>query len=269
MARKKLRDNVLIDNELYQSVTLLNNEQLGQVMRAVLEFGFERIEPTGLDNVTQVIYSLATLRMAKVQKRYDSCVANGRNGGAPAGNKNAQKTTEKQPKTTEKQPKTTEKQPKTTQQQAKTTEKQPKGPKKTTKPSIINGNGKGNGTESDISVRQKNKNIFYLSASAGQKPQAHTPAERQSLLSDNYDYHKQDKFGDAMIEVADILLDLQEYAEAQGVITHNNRAYNACEIADLIAQKGKQVVDSVAQKIALNDTIDNHATYTASVLLND
>ena len=255
MARKKLRDNVLIDNELYQSVTLLNNEQLGQVMRAVLEFGFERIEPTGLDNVTQVIYSLATLRMAKVQKRYDSCVANGRNGGAPAGNKNAQKTTEKQPKTTQAQPKTTE--------------KQPKGPKKTTKPSIINGNGKGNGTESDISVRQKNKNIFYLSASAGQKPQAHTPAERQSLLSEDYEYHKQDKFGDAMIEVADILLDLQEFANAQGVITHNNRVHNACEIADLIAQKGKQVVDSVAQKIAINDTIDNHATYTASVLLSD
>ena len=267
MARKKLRDNVLIDNELYQSVTLLNNEQLGQVMRAVLEFGFERIEPTGLDNVTQVIYSLATLRMAKVQKRYDSCVANGRNGGAPAGNKNAQKTTEKQPKTTQAQPKTTEKQPKTTQQQAKTTEKQPEGPKKTTKPSIVN--GKGNGTESDISVRQKNKNIFYLSASAGQKPQTHTPAERQSLLSDNYEYHKQDKFGDAMLEIADILLDLQEYAEAQGVITHNNRAHNACEIADLIARKGKQVVDSVAQKIAINDTIDNHATYTASVLLRD
>lgn len=251
MARKKLRDNVLIDNELYQSVTLLNNEQLGQVMRAVLEFGFERIEPTGLDNVTQVIYSLATLRMAKAQKRYDSCVANGRNGGAPAGNKNAQKTTEKQPKTTQAQPKTTE--------------KQPEGSKKTTKSSI---NGKGNGTESDISVRQKNKNIFYLSASAGQKPQTHTPAERQSLLSDNYEYHKQDKFGDAMLEVADILLDLQEFAEAQGVITHNNRAYNACEIADLIARKGKQVVDSVAQKIAINDTIDNHATYTSSVLLS-
>ena len=247
MARKKLRDNVLIDNELYQSVTLLNNEQLGQVMRAVLEFGFERIEPTGLDTITQVIYSLATLRMAKVQKRYDSCVANGRNGGAPTGNKNAQKTTEKQPKTTE---------------------KQPEGPKKTTKPSIINGNGKGNGTESDISVRQKNKNIFYLSASAGQKPQTHTPAERQSLLSVNYEYHKQDKFGDAMIEVADILLDLQEYAETQGVITHNNRAYNAREVVDLIAKKGKQVVDSVAQKIAINDTIDNHATYIASVLLS-
>ncbi len=268
MARKKLRDNVLIDNELYQSVTLLNNEQLGQVMRAVLEFGFERIEPTGLDTITQVIYSLATLRMAKVQKRYDSCVANGRNGGAPTGNKNAQKTTEKQPKTTEKQPKTTEKQPKTTEKQPKTTEKQPEGPKKTTKPSIINGNGKGNGTESDISVRQKNKNIFYLSASAGQKPQTHTPAERQSLLSVNYEYHKQDKFGDAMIEVADILLDLQEYAETQGVITHNNRAYNAREVVDLIAKKGKQVVDSVAQKIAINDTIDNHATYIASVLLS-
>ena len=286
MAKKKMRENVVIYDDCYQSLETLTDEQYGKVFRAVLKYGFEKIETTDLDPILNVIYTLIILKMQRSQNKYDACVKNGARGGAPTGNSNAsKKTTKKQPEIPENQPKEKIKQPKNNQNEIKNNQNEIKNNQNEIKNNqkILKNNQdpqKKQPPETEIETEtekenasfpsdNKIKNIFFLSSSAGQKPKAHTQLERKSLLSENYDYHKHDKFGKAMIEIADILLDLQEYAKMQGEITHNGFIYKAQEVATLIAQKGKQVVDTVSQKIAINDIIENHATYTASILLGN
>lgn len=125
MAKKKMRENVLFDSDCYRALSSLNNDEaFGKVTRAILEYGFERKEPANLSEELNAIYVLATLKMDKAQRRYDSCVANGKLGGAPREIQTLAKKQKNNQKTTKT---TTKNQPKINQKTTKAiTKKQPK-----------------------------------------------------------------------------------------------------------------------------------------------
>lgn len=87
----------------------------------VIEYGINGTEPENLPYQLELVFDQVKVTIDRSKKKYQTKVENGKKGGAPKGNTNAKKTTEKQPKTTEKQPKNNLKQP---EDNRKTTEKQ-------------------------------------------------------------------------------------------------------------------------------------------------
>lgn len=251
MAKKRARDNILIDSDLYQSIMHLDDTKLGKVIRAVMEFGFERKEPQNLDEPLKVIYTFATLKMVKAQKRYDNCVRNGRNGGAPRGNKNASKA------------ETTKKQPRNNQETTKDiTKKQPE-----VQPSLLIETEIESESEKETEFPndKKTKNIFSLSDAAGHCANIHAEQERAQYRSEYYE-QQPEKYRQAMDDIADILLDLREFVQDRGGITYNGVSYDSEYINLAIQKRGKAVVTRLAYYIA-NERVANNAAYVLGVLL--
>lgn len=89
-----------------------------QAFKAIANYGLNGVEPEkDVNPFVSIIFAQARSVLDSARRRYNACVENGSQGGAPRENQNARKTTEKQPN---KQP---ENNPKTTKQ---TTKKQPK-----------------------------------------------------------------------------------------------------------------------------------------------
>lgn len=252
MAKKKSRDNILIDNDLYQSVLHLDDAKLGKVVRAVMEFGFERKEPQHLDEALKAIYTFATLKMVKAQNRYDNCIRNGRNGGAPQGNKNAlkNKTTKKQPKNNQE---TTKIQPENNQNFLKNNQ------------SLLIETEKESEKETEFPNDKKTKNIFSLSDASGHCAIEHSEQEREVYRSEYYS-QQPDKYRRAMDEIADIILDLREFVQDKEAITYNGVSYDTETVLSAIEKRGKAVTKRLAYYIA-NGQVENNAMYVLGVLL--
>lgn len=82
-----------------------------QAYKVIVEYGLNGIEPKEpTDCVVKIIFTQAKPQIDASNKRHNNCVENGKKGGAPKGNTNAQKTTKETTKELTK--KTTKKQPK-------------------------------------------------------------------------------------------------------------------------------------------------------------
>lgn len=260
MAKKKMRENVLFDSDCYRALSSLNNDEaFGKVTRAILEYGFERKEPANLSEELNAIYVLATLKMDKAQRRYDSCVANGKLGGAPRGNSNASKKTKEQPENNQNDnQKSTKNQPENNQSD---NQKTTKG---TTRPSISSTTI----VVSEITNDKESNNIFSLADCAGIRPKCYSFDLRQKLLPPAYEYHSSDEFGLLMLEIADTLLELLEYLRENKTIKFNSKTYTLAHIEELISQKGVSLVERLAVKIKNDDTIKNRPLYILQCLVS-
>ena len=106
----------------YEPIKHFNKTDKANIIIATIEYCLYEKEPDWLNEVCKFAFDTMKPKMQFDIKQYK----NGCKGGAPKGNKNAEKTTQKQPKNN---PKTTQKQPKNN---PKTTQKQPKNNPKTT-----------------------------------------------------------------------------------------------------------------------------------------
>lgn len=111
---------VYFDNEA--ALRTLSDEDRGRLLLALLDHAQGREIPE-LSPAARIAFLLMASGIDRHAKRYTANVANGRKGGAPRGNQNACKTTEKQPNSTEEQAKTSEKQPTKTKTKTKDNDK--------------------------------------------------------------------------------------------------------------------------------------------------
>lgn len=271
MAKNKMRDNVLIDSDCYMALINLSDADLGKVVRAILKYGFERQETENLDSTLFALYKFATLKMSKSQKRYDASVVNGKKGGAPKGNNNAQKnnlkTTSKNLKTTSNFSGTTSNSQKTTSNFLKTTQNNLKQPKNNPIETEIEIETETEKENASFPYDNKNKNIFYLSDCADQRPKEYPAERRKRYMVDSYEYHKNDDFGQAILLIVDTLLEIEEWNGEQQQIKFNGNTYAREVVADLLATNGKKLVSELAYKIAKDTTIKNKPLYILGSLL--
>ena len=98
-----MRESFIFYKSFYDSMKELDPKDQAKIYEAIFKYQFEnkKIELTG---IPKVIFTLILPQLEANNKRYE----NGKKGGAPIGNKNASKTTKKQPKNnqtiTKKQP---------------------------------------------------------------------------------------------------------------------------------------------------------------------
>lgn len=97
MRRKK----ITFHTAWYDAVNALPKKAQGEALMAILGYAIEGVESASVDGVSAVILAIAKPQIDADNTRYD----NGCKGGAPRGNSNARKTTEKQPKNNRNQPK--------------------------------------------------------------------------------------------------------------------------------------------------------------------
>jgi len=82
---------------LYDSLKDLDKDLRDEIIMAICEYYFDNKEKV-LSPIAQSIFTLIKPNVDYANKRYIASVENGKKGGAPIGNKNAQKTTQKQPR---------------------------------------------------------------------------------------------------------------------------------------------------------------------------
>ena len=90
--------------------TIPDELKKARAYKVIVEYGLNGVEPTNNEDlVIKVIFKQAKPQIDANTKRYESSVKNGKKGGAPKGNKNAQKNNTETTQHNLKQPKTTPK----------------------------------------------------------------------------------------------------------------------------------------------------------------
>lgn len=104
------RDSFLFYRSYLEAAQNVTDEQKqSRLIMAILHYGIYFEEPDFSDDeILKVAWSLIKPLLDASHRNY----GNGKKGGAPKGNQNARKTTEKQPKTTQNNRETTENKPK-------------------------------------------------------------------------------------------------------------------------------------------------------------
>ena len=98
-----MRESFIFYKSFYESIKELDPIDQAKIYNAIFKYQFEQ-EKLELNGISKIIFTLILPQLEANNKRYE----NGKKGGAPKGNKNALKTTKKQPKNnqelTKKQP---------------------------------------------------------------------------------------------------------------------------------------------------------------------
>lgn len=113
-----IRDSFVIFKNWAEAINTLPDEYQLETYKALVEYGTTGTIPEDISAITHAMLISFSVGMENSICRYATSVENGRKGGAPKGNKNAQKKVENEDKNKDnlKQPKTTQnnlKQPKT------------------------------------------------------------------------------------------------------------------------------------------------------------
>ena len=98
-----MRESFIFYKSFYDSIKELDPKDQVRIYDAIFKYQFEN-KKIELESIPKIIFTLILPQLEANNKRYE----NGKKGGAPKGNKNASKTTKKQPKNNQK---TTKKQP--------------------------------------------------------------------------------------------------------------------------------------------------------------
>ncbi len=105
-----MRDSFVFYRNFYETIKELPKRQFTIMLDAIINYGLYKTLPDKLPPALLALFNTMKYAIDKAQKRYDSSVENGRLGGAPKGNKNAEKNLKNNLETTQnnqKQPNST------------------------------------------------------------------------------------------------------------------------------------------------------------------
>ena len=95
MSIDKRPDGIILYKEKYELIANLNDEQRGKLLLALFEFAFDEQVNTELDAITNMVFIIIKQSIELDRKKYERISEMrkrmGQKGGAPKGNKNAQK----------------------------------------------------------------------------------------------------------------------------------------------------------------------------------
>ena len=95
MSIDKRPDGIILYKEKYELIANLNDEQRGKLLLALFEFAFDEQVNTELDAITNMVFIIIKQSIELDRKKYERISEMrkrmGQRGGAPKGNKNAQK----------------------------------------------------------------------------------------------------------------------------------------------------------------------------------
>lgn len=99
-----MRNSFIFYSSYYEAISELPDEEQGLIYKAIIDYGIAKKEPKKLTPACKMCFRLIRPTIDAALSRYDASVENGKKGGAPKGNSNAQKQPKNNPKTTQNQP---------------------------------------------------------------------------------------------------------------------------------------------------------------------
>lgn len=99
-----MRNSFIFYSSYYDAISELPEEEQGLIYKAIIDYAMAKKEPKDLTPACRMCFKLIKPTIDAALSRYDASVENGKKGGAPKGNCNAQKQPRNNLETTQEQP---------------------------------------------------------------------------------------------------------------------------------------------------------------------
>lgn len=99
-----MRNSFIFYSSYYDAISELPEEEQGLIYKAIIDYAIAKKEPKDLTPACRMCFKLIKPTIDAALSRYDASVENGKKGGAPKGNCNAQKQPKNNLETTQEQP---------------------------------------------------------------------------------------------------------------------------------------------------------------------
>lgn len=99
-----MRNSFIFYSSYYDAISELPEEEQGLIYKAIIDYAIAKKEPKDLTPACRMCFKLIRPTIDAALSRYDASVENGKKGGAPKGNSNAQKQPRNNLETTQEQP---------------------------------------------------------------------------------------------------------------------------------------------------------------------
>ncbi len=250
-----MRNSFIFYSSYYDAISELPEDEQGLIYKAIIDYAIAKKEPHNLTPACRMCFKLIKPTIDAALSRYDASVENGKKGGAPKGNSNAQK----QPKNN-----------------LETTQEQPRNNLETSKIQVKNNldididMDVDKDLDKDIDFELVNKNKFNIEfQETCARVRERTQKEREPYLKFYSDYFYEwlvDPWKSIGYEVVDTMIEAHEQATVFG-LKFDHKIITGKEFVKIISNVDVEQFRSIATQIRFNEDIKNRPYYILGCIM--
>lgn len=252
-----MRNSFIFYSSYYDAISELPEDEQGLIYKAIIDYAIAKKEPHNLTPACRMCFKLIKPTIDAALSRYDASVENGKKGGAPKGNSNAQKQPKNNLETTQEQPKNN----------LETSEIQAKN-NLDIDMDIDMDVDKDLDKDIDFELVNKNKfNIEFQETCA--RVRERTQKEREPYLKFYSDYFYEwliDPWKSIGYEVVDTMIEAHEQATVFG-LKFDHKIITGKEFVKIISNVDVEQFRSIATQIRFNEDIKNRPYYILGCIM--
>ena len=252
-----MRNSFIFYSSYYDAISELPEDEQGLIYKAIIDYAIAKKEPHNLTPACRMCFKLIKPTIDAALSRYDASVENGKKGGAPKGNSNAQKQPKNNLETTQEQPRNN----------LETSEIQAKN-NLDIDMDIDMDVDKDLDKDIDFELVNKNKfNIEFQETCA--RVRERTQKEREPYLKFYSDYFYEwliDPWKSIGYEVVDTMIEAHEQATVFG-LKFDHKIITGKEFVKIISNVDVEQFRSIATQIRFNEDIKNRPYYILGCIM--
>lgn len=250
-----MRNSFIFYSSYYDAISELPEDEQGLIYKAIIDYAIAKKEPHNLTPACRMCFKLIKPTIDAALSRYDASVENGKRGGAPKGNSNAQKQPKNNLETTQEQPKNN----------LETSEIQAKN-----NLDIDIDMDVDKDLDKDIDFELVNKNKFNIEfQETCARVRERTQKEREPYLKFYSDYFYEwlvDPWKSIGYEVVDTMIEAHEQATVFG-LKFDHKIITGKEFVKIISNVDIEQFRSIATQIRFNEDIKNRPYYILGCIM--
>ncbi len=250
-----MRNSFIFYSSYYDAISELPEDEQGLIYKAIIDYAIAKKEPHNLTPACRMCFKLIKPTIDAALSRYDASVENGKKGGAPKGNSNAQKQPKNNLETTQEQPRNN----------LETSEIQAKN-----NLDIDIDMDVDKDLDKDIDFELVNKNKFNIEfQETCARVRERTQKEREPYLKFYSDYFYEwlvDPWKSIGYEVVDTMIEAHEQATVFG-LKFDHKVITGKEFVKIISNVDVEQFRSIATQIRFNEDIKNRPYYILGCIM--
>lgn len=250
-----MRNSFIFYSSYYDAISELPEDEQGLIYKAIIDYAIAKKEPHNLTPACRMCFKLIKPTIDAALSRYDASVENGKKGGAPKGNSNAQKQPKNNLETTQEQPRNN----------LETSEIQAKN-----NLDIDIDMDVDKDLDKDIDFELVNKNKFNIEfQETCARVRERTQKEREPYLKFYSDYFYEwlvDPWKSIGYEVVDTMIEAHEQATVFG-LKFDHKIITGKEFVKIISNVDVEQFRSIATQIRFNEDIKNRPYYILGCIM--
>ena len=250
-----MRNSFIFYSSYYDAISELPEDEQGLIYKAIIDYAIAKKEPQNLTPACRMCFKLIKPTIDAALSRYDASVENGKKGGAPKGNSNAQKQPKNNLETTQEQPRNN----------LETSEIQAKN-----NLDIDIDMDVDKDLDKDIDFELVNKNKFNIEfQETCARVRERTQKEREPYLKFYSDYFYEwliDPWKSIGYEVVDTMIEAHEQATVFG-LKFDHKIITGKEFVKIISNVDVEQFRSIATQIHFNEDIKNRPYYILGCIM--